>query len=235
MSRPYRLRQVGSLTMGHDIAFLHTADIHEIAFGELMSELAPELKARHVVDKSLLADARSAGRIGLDLEERIGQAMFCAASTGARVVVCTCSTIGGVAERVADGHELITQRVDRAMADAAVQIGPRVLIAATLDSTLAPTRKLVDDSADRFGISVSPRELLVENAWPYIERSDHEKYVEAIEDAIRANIEGVDVVILAQASMAEVGERCRSLLAPVLSSPRLGVEAAIAAYWHAGE
>ena len=214
---------------------MHTAAAHESVFGELISEIAPELKLRHVVDESLLADARAAGWIGPDLDERIGRAMFSAASTGAGVVVCTCSTIGGAAERSGDGHDLITQRVDRAMADAAVQLGPKVLIAATLDSTLAPTRKLLDDSADRLGVSVSCRELLVENAWPHFEKSAHKAYVGAIEDAVTANIDGMDVVVLAQASMAEAGERCRSLPVPVLSSPRPGVEAAIAAYWQARE
>ncbi|UCG24629.1 MAG: Asp/Glu/hydantoin racemase [Chloroflexota bacterium] len=221
--------------MKHDIAFLHTAAIHKATFGELMSELAPDLKVRHMIDESLLAEAREDGVIRRELESHIGQAMRNAASTGAAVVVCTCSTIGSPAERAGDGHMLITQRIDRAMADAAVQMGPRILIVAALNSTLAPTRALIDDSAARLGLPVCCRELLVANAWSYFERSAHEKYVGTIEDAIRANIEEVDVVVLAQASMAEAGERCRSLPVPVLSSPRLGVEAAIAAYWRARE
>ncbi len=69
--------------MKHDIAFLHTADIHVKTFGELMGELTPDLEVCHVVDKALLVESRTAGGIGPGLEEQIGQAMRSAASTGA--------------------------------------------------------------------------------------------------------------------------------------------------------
>ncbi len=39
-----------------------------------------------------------------------------------------------------------------------------------------------------------------------------------------------DVIVLAQASMAPAAQLCSDLSVPVLSSPRLGAEAAIEAY-----
>jgi hypothetical protein len=40
-----------------------------------------------------------------------------------------------------------------------------------------------------------------------------------------------DVIVLAQASMAGAVALCEQVAVPILSSPRLGVEAAVQAYW----
>ena len=216
--------------MKHDVAFLHTAGEHVASFDALMAEVAPNLAIRHDVDKSLLADARVAGDIGVELASRIEQAMLNAASSGARVVVCTCSTIGGVAERAGQGPSLITQRIDRAMADAAARLGPRILIVASLRSTVEPTRQLIAGSASRMGRPVSFREMVVADAWQYFERSMPEAYIDRITNAVKASFDESDVIVLAQASMAGAVERCRDLKTPVLASPRLGVAAAIEAF-----
>jgi hypothetical protein len=219
--------------MNDDIAFLHTAATHVNTFGNLMAELAPDLAVRHVVDETLLAEARAAGGIGPDLEKRVGRAMINAAATGARVVVCTCSTIGGAAEQAGEGRALITQRIDRAMADAAVRSGPRILMVAALQSTFAPTRALILDSAVKAGDKVVLRELVVESAWPYFELSQQDAYISTIVTAIQGNVEEIDVIVLAQASMAPAVAQLRSWPVPVIASPRLGVKAAIAAFQRA--
>lgn len=62
-----------------------------------------------------------------------------AVDRGARAVLCTCSTIGGVAEAAGAGSGVAVLRVDRLMAAAAVAAGPRVVVLAALESTLGPT------------------------------------------------------------------------------------------------
>ena len=45
----------------HDIAFLHTAEVHAATFDRLSTEAAPGLDARHDVAPALLASARAHG------------------------------------------------------------------------------------------------------------------------------------------------------------------------------
>ena len=81
--------------MSHDIAFLHTAEVHVETFGKLVADIAPEIAVRHEVRSELLAYARENGvdaRLSLDIQQALKEA----ASSGARIVVCTCSTIGGL-------------------------------------------------------------------------------------------------------------------------------------------
>ena len=66
------------------------------------------------------------------------------------------------------------------MAERAVEIGDRIIIAAALASTLGPTRQLIQEVADQLGHEISISEVLCAGAWPYFEHGDHEGYFAAI-------------------------------------------------------
>lgn len=212
------------------LAFLHTAQVHVPTFDRLVREIAPDLRVRHAVREDLLADARVVGVDDAGLIARVHHAMHDAASSGATVVMCTCSTIGAIAERTATGDAFKALRIDRAMADHAVRTGPRVLIVAALESTLAPTTALVLSAAQNAGVEVRPSQLLVEQAWSLFQSGDITGYVETLAGAIRAkanSADGTDVVVLAQASMAPVEDALSNLGIDVLSSPAPGVRFAV--------
>lgn len=213
--------------MKTDIVFVHTSPVHVATFEQLVRGEAPEMTTKHVVVEQLLSDAQTTSTDDPDLVERIHLAMTDAACDGATVVVCTCSTIGGAAERVSSRDRFRAMRVDRPMADLAVTSGARLLIVAALESTLAPTARLLQESADALGRNVEIRSLLVRDAWTHFERGDRDAYVRTIADAVRKAVDSIDAVVLAQASMANASELLADLGVPVLSSPRLGVRAAI--------
>ncbi|MDQ0570224.1 hypothetical protein QFZ42_002058 [Variovorax paradoxus] len=210
------------------IAFLHTAQVHVPTFERLTREIAPELEVRHLVMEELLHEARATGIDNPQLATRVHEAMREAASGGAAVVACTCSTIGDIAEKTATGGAFTAQRIDRAMADRAVRAGPRVLIAAALESTLEPTTALVLSAAAQAGVGVKPSVLLVEGAWAHFEAGDTTRYIETLADAIRTAAVAADVVVLAQASMAPVADELADLGIEVLGSPAPGVAHAVA-------
>jgi hypothetical protein len=218
-------------TLEHDLAFLHTSPVHVETFTRISKELASDLRVRHVVAEALLEEARAAG-VTEALTRNVSKAVVDAASTGAGVVVCTCSTIGGLAESTDTANKFLAMRIDRAMADIAVRGGPRILVVAALASTLQPTRALLQSSARKAGVSITLTELLVEHAWAYFEQGDSEKYLSAVAEAVAKGINGNDVVVLAQASMAPVANSVLSADVPILSSPWVGVEAAVNAIMH---
>ena len=86
--------------MTKTLTFLHTSPVHIATFDGLLAELAPHVPARHLVDESLLREARAAGMITLELEQRIAATVSDAIEDQAAVVLCTCSTIGGCAEEI---------------------------------------------------------------------------------------------------------------------------------------
>lgn len=217
--------------MTKTLTFLHTSPVHIATFDRLLGEIAPDMPARHIVDESLLSDARAAGTITPELQQRVSTTLEDAFDDGAAVVLCTCSTIGGCAEDVGRQTSVPVLRVDRAMAERAVQLGPRILVAAALASTLEPTRALLLDAAERAGQAVQLQELLCEGAWERFEQGDQAGYLAAIAEHLRRAASDADVIVLAQASMAGAAALCAELPIPILSSPRLGLEAALQVYY----
>ena len=215
--------------MSKTLAFLHTSPVHVATFDRLLAEIDPSVAARHIVDESLLDEARATGTITPALEQRIAAALRDASAPDGSVVLCTCSTIGGSAEAAGVGAGRVVLRVDRPMAERAVALGDRILVAAALASTLAPTRALILDAAHAAGKEIELRDLLCEPAWAFFERGDLAGYAQAIADELRAGARDADVIVLAQASMAAAAPLCADLGIPILSSPRLGLEAALAA------
>lgn len=215
--------------MPHAIAFLHTSPVHIATFDRITHTVDPTLRVEHSVDEQLLADAQRVGASDAALVQRVQDAMrAAAAASGASLVVCTCSTIGGAAERTPTRTGFAVARIDRAMADRAVALGSRVLVVAALESTLGPTRVLIQESAVSAGASVDIQYLLVAEAWSHFQRGDRAAYVQAVVAAVRATPLQVDSVVLAQASMADAANALRDLEVEVLSSPLLGVQSAVA-------
>jgi hypothetical protein len=210
------------------LSFLHTSPVHVASFARLLDGQAPGMVAEHHVDEALLAAAQQAGADAAVLERRVNEAMTAAAAGGAAVVVCTCSTIGAAAERTPTGGRFVAMRVDRAMADAAVLAGPRILMVAALASTLAPTTRLLQESAAALGRPLQLQSLLAEEAWTHFQHGDHAAYINAIARSVTAATAAADVIVLAQASMAPAARALQALGVPVLSSPSLGVARALA-------
>lgn len=214
--------------MSADLVFLHTSPVHVPTFSALLEQAAPQLRAVHLVDEALLSQARRIGAAHPDVRRDVQSAVrAAAASTGAPLVVCTCSTLGGAAEATPTGGAFVAARIDRAMADRAVLLGPEVLVVAALESTLQPTSDLVADSAARLQRPVRVQTLLVAEAWAHFERGDSAAYLDAVAQAVRAALPGPDVVVLAQASMAPAVALLGGVGVEVLASPLLGVQSAV--------
>lgn len=210
--------------MKQHIVFFHTSPAHIDTFERLVRATAQTLRVEHIVAESLLAEAQYVGADDPGLIGRVQGAMQSAAESGAAIVVCTCSTIGGPAERTPTAGRFMAARIDRAMADRAVQLGPRILVMAALDSTLGPTAALIRESAAALQVPVALEVQVVDGAWAHFTSGQHDAYQHAIVNAVRAGVGTASVVVLAQASMAPAGEALGDLGIPVLSSPGLGVQ-----------
>ena len=184
--------------MRKTMAFLHTSPVHIATCNALLAELAPTIPVQHVVDESLLTDARAAGGVTPDVARRL-DARIQSLSTSTCVVVCTCSTIGAYAEiaQVDPGTKVL--RIDRAMAERAVWMGRHIVLAATLASTIEPTRNLLLSAARAAQKDVWIQELLIEQAWRQFESGNLEAYAQTIADRLLEAASEIDVIVLAQA------------------------------------
>ena len=216
--------------MDQTLSFLHTSPVHIQTFRTLLDELAPDIPTRHVVDESLLDEACATGKVTPALRQRVKETVLAMVDLGARVLLCTCSTIGAVVEELNGQMSAVMLRIDRPMAEEAVARGPRIIVAATLATTLIPTRELISSVAGAARKEVQVMDLLCEEAWNHFERGDQVAYLQEVADQLQRAAALGDVIVLAQASMARASEFYADLPVPVLTSPRSGLAAAIGAY-----
>jgi hypothetical protein len=208
------------------IGFLHTAEVHVATFGGLVDEVAPEEGHLHRVDAPLLDDARAGAPTG----ERVRAHVDALVAAGSSVVVCTCSTLGPVAEGLgAAALGVPVVRVDRPLAEAAVRDGGRVAVVVALTSTLGPTTSLLADAARRAGTRVELEPVVCTGAWAAFEAGDlgtyHQGVAVAVRDVVARRVP--DAVVLAQASMAPAAALLGDLPVPVLTSPGSAVARAV--------
>ncbi|MEE4496372.1 arylsulfatase [Streptomyces sp. BE230] len=210
------------------LALLHTSPAHIPVFDALRDAHHPGLALRHLVHKDLLDRA---GVLGPEAVEGDVEALVTGAvADGATAVLCTCSTIGGVAEAAGARLGVPVLRVDRPMAAAAVRAG-RVTVLAAHPATLEPTRALLAQEAEHAGERAAQvRTALVDGAWERFEAGDHDGYLDLVAAAADA-VTDADAIVLAQVSMAGAVTRTATRI-PVLASPRPGLAAAAAAAAH---
>ncbi|MEO1158890.1 MAG: hypothetical protein AAFW74_00350 [Pseudomonadota bacterium] len=207
------------------ISFLHTSPVHVATFDALLDELSPGMPRQHRVEESWLEAARDDG-MSEELTETVTHAMRELAADG--VGVCTCSTIGEVAE-AAGTEDAPTIRIDRALMQAALSQGPRPLVAMCLESTKAPTLDLLGDVASRLGCEAAPIVVMCQPAWQHFEAGDMNAYARSVAETVKASLinESPDCIVLAQGSMAIAESQLADTGLPVLSSPKLGVVRAL--------
>lgn len=211
--------------MAKKLAIIHTTPVTIDSLKALAAELLPGYTVINFVDDSILPQLGENGGDISAVEPRLRQYAKFAEEQGASVILSACSSVGELVTRIQDAVGVPVVRIDEAMAEAAVQRGQKIGVAATLATTLKPTTTLIRRKAEQAGKAVEITPLLVDSAYQKLLAGDREGHDATLAEALQGLADQVDAVVLAQASMARVVERLpEKARDKFLSSPRLGME-----------
>lgn len=218
-------RYPNGFLMPKTVALLHTGGFLAPMFADLCARVMPDVRTFNIVDESLIANTIAAGELTPETSRRVVQHLWSAEAAGADAILVTCSSIGpavDVAETLV-GVPLI--RVDRSMAARAVTLGRRIGVVATLRTTLEPTVDLIRREAADRSTEIDVIARVCDGAFEAVSSGDTDRHDQLVTDVLLAMSTYVDVIVLAQASMARVAETLPVDLdrVPILSSPELGV------------
>lgn len=206
------------------VAAVFTAQSIVESTKQLFAELVPDCRVVSIIEDALIRNVIRAGEVTPQIARRLVRYYLAAEDTGADLIFNTCSSIGDVAIMARALVKVPIVKIDDAMAAEAVRIGTRVGVLATLPTTLAPTVRLVKAQAERAGRGVSVIEGLAKGAFEALVARKPEKHDEMVMGAADEMARQVDVIVLAQGSMARMEDAlARRTGTPVLSSPRRGV------------
>lgn len=205
------------------LAILHTTPVTISSLTALCSRLLPGVKVNHYLDDSILQQINAEGCVSPGVRYRFQSLIGLAAASKPDVILSACSSVGGMLEEARELFSIPLVRIDDPMARNAAARNSRIVVCATVKSTLEPTLELIRRYAEP-GCEVES--LLIAEAGKLLATGDKEAYLSLIASRLGEAAERSETVVLAQASMAEAVQRMpEALQARFLTSPEAGVAA----------
>jgi Asp/Glu/hydantoin racemase len=208
------------------LGLIHTSATLVPVFAALCKEKLPNVDVFNIADDSLVKGIREAGSLTATIARRVANYLESAELAGADYIMVTCSSIGPAVEAGAKLMGVPVLRVDRPMADKAVATGKKIGVVATLSTTLEPTADLILRRAVIAGKKIELTSKLCEGAFEALMSGDAATHDAKVTAALKELSQQVDVIVLAQASMARVVDSLKpeDKRVPILVSPGIAVD-----------
>lgn len=214
--------------MAKKLGLIHTSATLVPVFQALTDKYfaGKDIKVFNIVDDSLIKNTIESGKMTPDTARRVVDYVGSAEAAGADYILVTCSSIGAAVESSVPLTKVPVLRVDQPMADKAVQMGKRIGVVATLSTTLEPTSDFVRRRAIAAGKEIELTSKLCEGAFDALMGGHPEIHDEKVASALKELAQKVDVILLAQASMARVVDQLseEDKKVPIITSPELAVQ-----------
>ena len=208
------------------LGLIHTSATLVPVFAQLCKEKLPNVEVFNIADDSLVKSIREAGSLTATIARRVAGYLESAELAGADYIMVTCSSIGPAVEAGAKLIGVPVLRVDQPMADKAVATGKKIGVIATLRTTLEPTADLISRRAALAGKQIELTSKLCEGAFEALMTGDGATHDAKVAAALKELSQQVDVIVLAQASMARVVDflAAADKRVPILASPAIAVD-----------
>ena len=208
------------------LGLVHTSATLVPVFAQLCKDKLPNVEVFNIADDSLVRGIREAGSLTATIARRVAGYLESAELAGADYIMVTCSSIGPAVEAGAKLIGVPVLRVDQPMADQAVATGKKIGVIATLQTTLEPTADLISRRAAIAGKKIELTSKLCEGAFEALMGGDAATHDAKVAAALKELSQQVDVIVLAQASMARVVENLSAAdkHVPILASPGIAVD-----------
>jgi Asp/Glu/hydantoin racemase len=215
--------------MAKRIGFVHTVGFLVENFRQRMKAAHPEADSFHILNESLLQDLLRGAPKELVYRRVVAQVVM-AAEAGADLIVVTCSSTSPAVDIARQVVRQPVLKIDDPMAAKAIHRGPRIGLLCTASSTVEPSSSLLRQHATRQGREALITPLVKPEAYEALMAGDRARHDSIVCAAARGLGQEVDVIVLAQASLAHLQAELEATLpTPVLASPPLLMDAISAA------
>ena len=205
--------------------------IHAVvpAMGPMREAVARELPTARVInvlDEGLLTEIERRGGLTSECVDRLSTQVRLAIDAGADAVLLTCNAYSPVVERVqAQFPYTPVLAVDQTMIDLAVERASCIGVLATVKAGLEQQSESLRRAARSLDKKIEIVPSLHPEAMAALQRGDGETHDRILLQALPALAHKVELVLLAQASMARLLDRIPAELeSRVLASPRLAAQ-----------
>jgi len=210
--------------MTKKVALIHTGFALVEVLKNLFGEIMPSVEVINILDDSLLREILKEKKITKPVIERMISYFKSAECCKADCILNVCSSVGEVADIARMIINTPIVKIDEVMAEEAVKKATSIGVAATLQSTLDPTCRLLEKKANDIGKKITITRTLCPGAFEELISGNAKKHDDIVLGEVKKLSGRVEIIVLAQGSMARLAGSLDSKLLPrVLSSPRSGV------------
>ncbi|HET7628127.1 MAG TPA: aspartate/glutamate racemase family protein [Bacillales bacterium] len=211
--------------MGCRLAIIHTTPVTVEPLKQLALRLIGDCEVINFVDDSILPRLLVNDGDVNEVKHKLLQYAKYAEAEEADVVLNACSSVGETVAEMRKELSIPVVRIDEAMAETAVNRGNTVGVAATLSTTLRPTVQLLKEKATARKAAIEVQPLLADDAYRALAAGDRQEHDRLVAESLADLAKKTDVVVLAQASMAQAVERLPAAIrGQFLSSPESGMK-----------
>ena len=184
-----------------------------------LKEQVPGCRVEFITDSTLLLEVRANKGPTPAVIERMKLYAKAAEISGADLIVNSCSTVGEVADIYAKEVTIPVMKVDLPMAREAVSLGTKIALIATVETTLGPSRRLIEKEGAAQGKTMDCTEYLQVAAWDALQAGHPEEHNRILLENIRKlDTMGYDAIVMAQVSMRALLPELKDVKTPLLCS-----------------
>ncbi len=206
--------------MSPRIACIHAVPLSIQPVRDAFTAIWPQAEISNLLDDDLTVALKREGGISPAITARICDLATYAARTGVQGILFTCSAFTPAMDLAKQLVSIPVLKPDEAMIEAALDAGQRIGVVATFAGTPPITTGQLQAAAAARGQSVRVETALAEGAMAALNAGDCATHDRLIADACTALAPRVDVMCLAQFSMARAqAEVQQKVKVSVLTSP----------------
>jgi Asp/Glu/hydantoin racemase len=214
----------GRMQLSARITLIHAVTIAIAPVLEAFHEGWPEADVANLLDDGLTGALAREGGLTPPIVQRIRDLAAYAARSGADGILFTCSAFTPAMDMARQDVRIPLLKPDEAMFAAALDAGRRIGVVATFSGTIPVAEPQIRAAAAARGVEVEIASAAVPEAFKAMSAGDTSTHDRLVADAAAALAPRVDVICLAQFSMARArSEVQRRVTIPVLTSPAAAV------------
>ncbi|MDQ3811766.1 MAG: aspartate/glutamate racemase family protein, partial [Chloroflexota bacterium] len=190
------------------VALIHAVVPAMPPMRETLAREMPDARVLNLLDEGLLSEVERYGGLAPACVDRLATQVGLAIEAGASAVLLTCTAYSPVVDQVqARFPGVPVLAVDQVMVDRAVASARRLGVLATVAAGLEQQAELLRRAAERAGKDIEIVPSLHPQAMAALQRGDAETHDRILLEALPDLAARVDLVLLAQASMARLAPR----------------------------
>jgi aspartate/glutamate racemase len=201
------------------IGLVHTTRLVVEPVHEVITSALPAAEVSHVLDEGILKRLAQLQKITPEIVDWLTSMVRSTEAVGADCAIVSCSSLSPCVNEVRTRITMPVLKVDEPMVEYAVTHADRVGVLMTNPTTEKPSKLLFEEVSDRLGRTPVLVSRLCADAFEKLSKGDVDGHDTAVIAAVEQLLKEVDLVMLAQISIARIKDKLdRNVAGRVLSS-----------------